>query len=335
MKTGRRTPDKVHGRFVFCLISLFVSLILASCTGSQLRGSATPTGTVPMVSFVFDDGNDTDYLVGRDLFAAHGTVASSAITTGFLNTADHLTSFQAVALQDAGWEIMGHTVSHPNLKSLPPAEIEEEISRSKTDLQKIGLSVNNIVYPYNKNDETVRSVVARYYRSGRGGTNAFNYPDLDPFFIRSFSLKHDLPAMKGLIDKAHTDKSWLVFYHHEINAKVRVSDYDGTFLKGEKLRLSPSGTVARHVTTHWFPLYGYAVYLVPFFGVPLPGDTIRGETSGATARIDDIAYNEREQLSEMLGYLRKNYPDMPVVTIDRGLDILGIPKLTGGLYGKR
>lgn len=325
----------MHGRFVFCLISLFVSLILVSCTGSQLRSSASPAGAVPMVSFVFDDGNDTDYLVGRELFALHGVVASSAITTGFLNTADHLTSSQAVALQDAGWEIMGHTVSHPNLKSLSPARIEEEISRSKTELQKLGLTVNNIVYPYNKNDETVRSVVAGYYRSGRGGTNSFNYTDLDPFFIRSFSLKHDLPAMKGLIDKSHAERSWLVFYQHEINAKVRVSDYNGSFQKGEKLLLSPSGTVARHVTTHWFPLYGYVVYLVPLSGVPSPGDTVRGETSGATASIDGIVYNEREQLSEMLGYLRKNYPDMPVVTIDRGLDILGFPKFAGRVYGKR
>jgi len=308
------------------LLAILAMSLLISCTGGGIQRTVSPSGSIPMVSFVFDDGNDTDYLVGREIFAAQGVVASSAVTTDFINTADHMTSAQVIALQDAGWEIMGHTVTHPNLKSLSPAGIEAEISRSKADLQRLGLTINNLVYPYNKNDETVRQITARHYRSGRGGTNAFNAADLDPFHIRSFSMKHDVAAMKGLIDVAYAERKWLVFYQHEINSKLKISSYDGTFIKGEKLVLSPSGTVGRYVTTHWFPVYGYAIYLVPFTGIPQPGDTVRGETSGATASVDRIIYNEREQLTDMLGYIKKSYPDMPVVTINKGLDLLGRAK---------
>jgi hypothetical protein len=282
-----------------------------------------------MISFVFDDGNDTDYLVGREVFAAHGAVASSAVTTGFINTADHLTAAQIRALQGAGWEIMGHTVTHPNLTTLSRRELEAELSESKAALQRLGLKVSNIVYPYNKNDETVRDVTARLYRSGRGGTNAFNDRKLDPCFIKSFALKHDLGRMESLIDQAYRDRKWLVFYQHEIDAKVKVSAYDGAFRKGETLRFHPSGATGRHVTTHWFPLYGHAVYLVPLSGAPQPGDLIEGVSSGATATLDSVVYNEREQLGEMLSYIRNNYPTMPVVTIDRGLDLLGIPGFRG------
>lgn len=314
---------------------LATTIILSSCAMGNFRREPPPAGSLPMVSFVFDDGNDTDYLVGREVFASHGAVASSAITTGYINTAEHMTPPQILALQDAGWEIMAHTVTHPNLKSLPPAAIDEELAKSKFELQRLGLRVGNIVYPYNKNDETVRRIAARYYRSGRGGTNEFNSPALDPFFIRSFSINHDMERMKGLIDTAHAEKRWLVLYQHEIDAKVKINEYSGTFLKGETLRLSPSGATGRYVTTHWFPLYGYAVYLVPLTGSPASGDTVTGITSGATATIDYVIYNEREQLSELLTYIARSYPRMPVVTIDRGLDLLGIPKLAGGAYEQR
>jgi peptidoglycan/xylan/chitin deacetylase (PgdA/CDA1 family) len=282
-----------------------------------------------MVSFVFDDGNDTDFLVGREVFAAHGAVASTAVTTGFIGTPEHLTVEQILDLQKSGWEIMAHTVTHPNLKALEPQELEYELSSSRAALERLGARVDNIVYPYNKNDEAVRNVTARYYRSGRGGTNAFNHAPIDPYFIRSFSMKHDTERMKGLIDTAHADGSWLVFYQHEINAKVRVSAYHGSFRKGETVRLMPSGSVGRIVTTHWFPLYGHAVFFVPFSGTPAVGDTLRGELSGASAVIDSISYNQREQLAELLGYLRVNYPEMPVVTINQGLDRLNVRQFAG------
>lgn len=332
MTTGKKTPDKTVSRLIRILASTIILLI---CTMGIVRGETPPAGSIPMVSFVFDDGNDTDYLVGREVFSAHGAVASSAVTTGFINTPGHMTPAQILALQGAGWEIMGHTVTHPNLKALSPTDVEDELSRSKAELERLGLKISNIVYPYNKNDETVRQIAARYYRSGRGGTNAYNTPDIDPYFIRSFVMKHDRERMKGLIDTAFSEKKWLVFYQHEIDAKVKVSNYDGSFTKGEMVRLSPSGATGRYTTVHWFPVYGYAVYLVPLSGAPQPGDTITGLTSGATASIDHVIYNEREQLGEMLSHIRQNYPTMPVVTIDQGLDLLGMPRFTGGNHAQR
>lgn len=288
-----------------------------------------------MVSFVFDDGNDTDFLVGREVFRSRGAVASTAVTSGFIGTPEHLTADQMRALQESGWEIMAHTISHPNLTALDPEAIDAELSSSKAALERLGARVTNLVYPYNKNNAQVRRIAARYYRSGRGGTNAFNVAPIDPYFIRSFALKHDPERMKGLVDRAYADRSWLVFYLHEINAKVKLSAYNGSFIRGETVTLSPSGAVGRFVTTHWFPLYGFAVYFVPLSGIPARGDTLQGEQSGASARIEQIVYNEREQLLELLGYIRTAYPDMPIVTIDRALDLLDSGKVAGISHEKQ
>jgi peptidoglycan/xylan/chitin deacetylase (PgdA/CDA1 family) len=305
------------------MIAMF-AVVLASCAGNR---PVTPViGSMPLVTFVLDDGNDTDYLLGKKIFAEQGAVACSAVTTDLINTPYHLTPDQIRALRDAGWEIMSHTVSHPNLKSLSSAELNDELLRSRTVLEGLGLTVNSIVYPYNKNDEQVRAATARYYRSGRGGTYAYNAGKFDLYFLKSFPIKHDLPLMKSYIDRAHSDRLWLILYQHEIDTKVKVTDKHGTFTKGEMVRLSPSGTVARYTTTHWFPIYGYHMYLVPLSGTPKSGDIITGTTSGASARITYTMYDEITQLSEMIGYIHKTYPDMKIVTIDQGLDLLGVPK---------
>jgi hypothetical protein len=139
--------------------------------------------------------------------------------------------------------------------------------------------------------------------------------------------------MKEYIDRAYADKSWLIFYQHEIDIQVKLTDKQGTFVEGETLTLSPSGSVGKYVTVHWFPIYGFAMYLVPISGTtPQPGDTITGSTSGASARVDYIIYNEPAQLTEILGYLQTRYPDMRIVTIDQGLDLLGVPKFRSSVH---
>jgi hypothetical protein len=40
-----------------------------------------------------------------------------------------------------------------------------------------------------------------------------------------------------------------------------------------------------------------------------------------------VVFNEREALGELVRYIRTRYPGMKIVTIDQGLDILGMPTL--------
>ena len=302
-----------------------VSFILSCCGTTAHRIEPTPGAPVPLVTFIFDDGDDTDYLVGKKIFEQQGAIACSAITTGWINTEDHLTTAQIKELSDAGWEIMSHTVTHPNLRSLTPEEVDAELAKSKNVLESMGLTVKNLVYPYNRSNESVRAIASKYYRSARGGANTMNSGVIDPYYLKSFSMKHDLARMKERIDEAYANKAWVIFYQHEVDIQVKISDKHGTFLKGETLTLSPSGTTARYVTVHWFPIYGFSLYLVPFSGVPHEGDRITGTKSGATARIDSLIYDDLALLTEMIHYAHATYPDMRIVTIDQGLDLLGLP----------
>jgi len=309
-------------RLIIIASALF---FLLSCSGAHHRYDSTRAAPVPLFTFILDDGNDTDYVVAKEIFAGQDAVACTAVTTDWIGENNHLTADQIRALRDAGWEIMSHTASHPHLTSLDAAQIEDELARSKSVLEGLGATVRNIVYPYNQNNELVRRITANYYRSGRGGSYAVNYADTDPYFLKSFPYKHDLAGMKRTIDRAYADRAWIIVYQHEVDIKIDITDRKGTFAPGERLIFSPSGAEGRYEAPAWFQYFG-SLYFVPLAGAPQPGDRISGKTSNASARFDHIIYDDRAALSDMIRYVRTKYPDMRIVTIDQGLDILGMAK---------
>lgn len=310
-------------------IAIMLIMCLVSCGGTSNRESVSPidlTGPLPLVTFVFDDGYDTDYLVALNIFAEQGAVACSAITTDWINSPGYLSPDQIIGLRDAGWEIMSHTVTHPNLRSLGPAQIEDELSRSKIALEGLGLEVNNLVYPYNKSNEKVKKIAHAYYRSGRGGKNELNQGVSDLYDLRSVSNRtHDLGEMKDFIDRAHAEKNWLIIYHHQIDAKSTLTEKNGNFIRGEPLLFSPSGARGRYRRGTWFLTSG-SLHYVPLAGFSKPGDTVVGGKSGATARIHHAVYDQRTDIAELVRYVHSRYPDLRIVTIDQGLDMLGAPK---------
>ena len=299
--------------------------LTASCGGHSTREPVVQRGSVPLITFVFDDGNDTDYLVGREVFLEQGAVACSAITTGWIDTPGHLSIDQIRGLRDAGWEIMSHTVSHPRLTSLDAAQIEDEFAQSNAFFERRGIVVRNVVYPKNMSNELVRTIARKYYRSGRGGTYAVNTADTDPYFLKSYPIKHDLAGLKRSIDGAYAGRSWIILYQHEIDIKARVSGRTGVFAPGETLHFSPSGAVGRYEAPAWFQYFG-SLYFVPLSGTPKTGDRVDGQRSAATAHIDRILYDDQAQLRSLIRYVRTSYPEMRIVTIDQGLDILDMPK---------
>jgi peptidoglycan/xylan/chitin deacetylase (PgdA/CDA1 family) len=65
-------------------------------------------------------------------------------------------------LIEAGWEIDSHTVSHSDLTSIDPAQLEHEVADSRTGLQRrFGVSADFFCYPSGRYDGTVVAAVRR------------------------------------------------------------------------------------------------------------------------------------------------------------------------------
>jgi peptidoglycan/xylan/chitin deacetylase (PgdA/CDA1 family) len=81
---------------------------------------------------------------------------------------DLMTWDEISELADAGWEIGSHSVTHPRLTRLDDAALEEELRRSRTDLQeRVGQQCLSIAYPYGDVDDRVVAAAQRTgYRTG-------------------------------------------------------------------------------------------------------------------------------------------------------------------------
>ncbi len=328
MKTGKRLPDaRAAGGALRLAVLLLLTMYCAACSGIGPREEIFPGPSIPLLTFVFDDGFDTDYLVAREVFAEHGAVACSAIATDLIDRPGFLEPGQILGLRDAGWEIMGHTASHRNLRSLSSAQVEDELYRSKKILEGMGVTVKNLVYPYNKSSETIRTIARKYYRSARGGVDAFNRDVFEQYDLRSVSnKKFGLSQMQARVDQTYVKRDWLIIHGHQIDVKITLTSEKGAFVKGEQLLFSPSGATGRHLRDRWFLSAGY-LHFIPLAGTPQPGDQVTGASSGAIAGLGKVVYNQRAEISELLTYVRTKYPDMRIVTVDTALDLMGIPDL--------
>ncbi len=147
-------------------------------TISTLTGRATaadgpvPARSVPArpVVLTFDDGfadlpgPTAEALAVRSL-PATAYLTTGAITPGLtslLPPAPMMTLARAPALERYGMEVGAHTVTHPQLDTLRPADLHRELRDAKSALEDtLGHEVAHLAYPHGYNSRAVRRAAAR------------------------------------------------------------------------------------------------------------------------------------------------------------------------------
>lgn len=135
-------------------------------TVSQLFDpSVRATVTAPVV-VTFDDGFADTRTTAATLLDRHRVPATIYLTTGFLGGrspgGDPMLDWsQAEDLRDAGHEIGAHTVTHPQLDTLPAVDVRREVADSRHRLEdRLGLPVDTFAYPHGYSSPHVRGAVA-------------------------------------------------------------------------------------------------------------------------------------------------------------------------------
>lgn len=152
----------------------------AAMTVSQLAETAVRREDLPdrTVLFTFDDGYESVYHHALPVLAELGyraTVFPVSAYLGGRNLWDVgvpgipeltlMSEEQLSSLVDAGWEIGGHTHTHPRLPELSDTQIEEQLAASEEVLSRItGTRLTSFAYPYGRYDARVRSLAGRRYR---------------------------------------------------------------------------------------------------------------------------------------------------------------------------
>jgi peptidoglycan/xylan/chitin deacetylase (PgdA/CDA1 family) len=119
------------------------------------------------VTLEFDDGL-AEHAQAAQTLQAHGLRGVFYINSGRLDTPGYLTTAQALAIQAAGHEIGGHTLTHQHLPSLPEVEQRREICDDRVALLNAGFKVENLAYPFGDSSPGVEAIAAACgYNSAR------------------------------------------------------------------------------------------------------------------------------------------------------------------------
>lgn len=118
------------------------------------------------VMLTFDDGNASDRSIALPLLEKRGMKAAFFITTGAIGSDGRSAREDIEVLHRSGMIIGSHGVTHRFLTDLGPAELEEELRRSREDLEEItGSPVDSISAPGGRIDRGVlRAAVEAGYR---------------------------------------------------------------------------------------------------------------------------------------------------------------------------
>ena len=145
-------------------------------------GAYTDTGLdLGMVSVTFDDGWLPQYEVARPVLAANGIPGTFYVVSGELRNPERMTAQQVLQLRADGHEIGAHSVTHPDLTTLAPADLDLQLAGSHRDLETLlGAPVRNFAYPYGAANSAVQSACLAYYRTCRATTWGYNTVGYDP-----------------------------------------------------------------------------------------------------------------------------------------------------------
>lgn len=170
------------------------------------------------ITLMLDDGEDTTYTVGYPELKHRGLVGSAAIVINLIDQPGYMNVDQLRTLQNSGWEIVSHSLSHTDLTTVSRVMVESELYQSKKILQSKKLTVNNFALPYGAYNGGILATAAKYYLSVRAFEQGDNPQGLFPFDVkvRGVVKATTLAELTGWVDQAKHHKRWLVLVFHSL-----------------------------------------------------------------------------------------------------------------------
>ncbi|AGC42846.1 polysaccharide deacetylase [Myxococcus stipitatus DSM 14675] len=217
-----------------------LSLILLS-----LSASAAQPFEQGMVTITLDDGWATQYTKARPQLNSRGIRATYALITQALaqGWGGYMSLSQVQTLVAEGNGIASHSLTHPDLTTLTGPQLVAELSDSRVWLQtQLNLpAVPDFVIPYGRYDAQVLTNIRQHYGSSRTVNPGRNFRDTIVYELRGNDVARTVPVntVRGWIDRAVEEKSWLILVFHEF--------LDGTPTRDTQYRTQDFAAILNHI----------------------------------------------------------------------------------------
>ena len=130
----------------------------------QVQDAWYDGGTLPEKPVVlsFDDGYLGQYTDAMPILRKKGWAGQLNLKS----EGSDLSSTEVKKMIKSGWEIASHTITHADLTTISPDQLEDEVAGSRKELEKdLGIEIENFCYPAGVyDDEVVAAVEAAGYR---------------------------------------------------------------------------------------------------------------------------------------------------------------------------
>ncbi|UYY83720.1 polysaccharide deacetylase family protein (plasmid) [Arthrobacter sp. YA7-1] len=164
----RRMPVRTAaGRWVTAGATVLLALSgagISAALAAPPAQAANPT----VVTLTFDDGN-ADQLNAAQIMNNYGLKGTFFTPSGYIDNPGYLSLSDLQGLAAAGHEIGGHTVTHPDLATLPVDEATRQICNDRVNLTNWGFKVTSFAYPFASETAATEAIVKNCgYNSARG-----------------------------------------------------------------------------------------------------------------------------------------------------------------------
>jgi peptidoglycan/xylan/chitin deacetylase (PgdA/CDA1 family) len=174
-----------------------------------------------LVTITFDDGWEGNTLTALPVMQLYGFKSTQYYATTYIETPWVPNPKELIErFINDGHEIGSHSITHPDLTTLPEAEVIQELEGSKQFLENyLGISVQHFATPYGAYNTAVKNSIMTYYDTHRTVDSGYNSKDnFDVSRLRSMSILSTTTGdeVQAWVEKAKEEKLWLILLYHRV-----------------------------------------------------------------------------------------------------------------------
>ncbi len=183
-------------------------------------------GHGPIVSFSFDDFPRSAYTVGGEILKCFGGRGTYYVAMDLMNSTNnlgkHFEQIDLHSLTEEGHELASHTKSHLSSREVSFEIFRDNVWKGRETITGVTgrEDSGNFAYPYGHVTFEAKRKLGPELMSCRGTCGGLNGPIIDLNLLRANSLYGDIGQLdraRKLIQRNQEEKSWLIFYTHDVS----------------------------------------------------------------------------------------------------------------------